>query len=138
MKLYEKITALRKKSGLSQEELAIKMDISRQAVSKWESGQTVPDLSRIMQLSEIFNVSTDYLLKDEESERQNNISNSAQKKRQIADNVFVAYCGIILVIYFLWSIFSQKWNITWIVFVAGGIFIPLLSAICDWFVNKKN
>ena len=61
----DKLIRLRKRMGLSQEELADKMNVSRQAVSKWESGQSVPDLGRILELSTLFNVSTDYLLKDE-------------------------------------------------------------------------
>ncbi len=60
----DKLIDLRKKSGWSQEELAEKLNVSRQAVSKWESAQSVPDMSRIIQLSELFGVSTDYLLKD--------------------------------------------------------------------------
>ena len=65
MILADKIVDLRKKSGWSQEELAEKMNVSRQAISKWEGAQSVPDMGRIIQLSEIFGVSTDYLLKDQ-------------------------------------------------------------------------
>ena len=65
MILADKITDLRKKNGWSQEELAEKLDVSRQSVSKWEGAQSVPDMGRIVQLSELFAVSTDYLLKDE-------------------------------------------------------------------------
>ena len=65
MILADKIIKLRKKNGWSQEELAEKMNVSRQAVSKWESAQTVPDLEKILQLGNLFGVSTDYLLKDE-------------------------------------------------------------------------
>ena len=68
MILADKITQLRKKNGWSQEELAEKLEVSRQAVSKWESAQSVPDLNRVLQLSELFGVSTDYLLKDELSD----------------------------------------------------------------------
>ena len=64
MILADKIIDLRKKNGWSQEELAEKLDVSRQAVSKWESAQSVPDMSRIVMMSELFGVSTDYLLKD--------------------------------------------------------------------------
>ena len=60
----DKLIDLRKKNGWSQEELAEKLNVSRQAVSKWEGAQSVPDMSRIIQLSELFGVSTDYLLKD--------------------------------------------------------------------------
>ena len=65
MILADKIIELRKQAGMSQEELAEKMNVSRQSVSKWEGAQSVPDLNRILQLSEIFGVSTDTLLKDE-------------------------------------------------------------------------
>lgn len=64
MILGEKIAQLRRKNGWSQEELADKMEVSRQAVSKWESGQTMPDLERILRLSSLFGVTIDYLLKD--------------------------------------------------------------------------
>ena len=65
MILADKIIELRKKSGWSQEELAEKMDVSRQSISKWEGAQSVPDMGRIVRLSELFGVSTDYLLKDD-------------------------------------------------------------------------
>lgn len=65
MILAEKISTLRKKSGWSQEELAMQLNVSRQSVSKWESASSVPDLDKILQLSQLFGVSTDYLLKDE-------------------------------------------------------------------------
>ncbi|MBQ2774384.1 MAG: helix-turn-helix transcriptional regulator [Clostridia bacterium] len=65
MILADKIIRLRKKNGWSQEELAEKINVSRQAVSKWEGAQTVPDLDKILQLSSLFGVTTDYLLKDE-------------------------------------------------------------------------
>ncbi len=65
MILAEKIMELRKKNGWSQEELAFQMDVSRQSVSKWESGTSIPDLERILKLSQLFGVSTDYLLKEE-------------------------------------------------------------------------
>ena len=66
MILADKIIDLRKKNGWSQEELAELLDVSRQSVSKWESAQSVPDMQRIIRLSEIFGVTTDYLLKDSE------------------------------------------------------------------------
>lgn len=65
MILADKIITLRKKSGWSQEELAEKLGISRQSVSKWESGASIPDLDKIIKMSGLFGVSTDYLLKDE-------------------------------------------------------------------------
>lgn len=65
MILADKIIEERKKNGWSQEELANKLGVSRQAVSKWESAGSIPDLQRILQMSELFGVTTDYLLKNE-------------------------------------------------------------------------
>lgn len=61
----DKLILLRKKAGWSQEELAEQMNVTRQSVSKWEGAQSVPDLDKMIRLSELFGVSTDYLLKDE-------------------------------------------------------------------------
>lgn len=70
MILADKIIDLRKKNGWSQEELANQLGVSRQAVSKWESASSIPDLDKIIRMSDIFGVSTDYLLKDSlETER---------------------------------------------------------------------
>ena len=60
----EKIQQLRKEHGMSQEQLAEKITVSRQAVSKWELGESLPDTDNVVQLSDIFDVSTDYLLRD--------------------------------------------------------------------------
>lgn len=65
MILADKIIRLRKMNGWSQEELAEKMNVSRQAVSKWEAAQSTPDLGKILMLGNLFGVTTDYLLKDE-------------------------------------------------------------------------
>ena len=68
MTFSEKTSALRKQKGWSQEELAEKLMVTRQAVSKWESAQSMPDLDKLVQLSEALGVSTDYLLKDEQAQ----------------------------------------------------------------------
>ena len=65
MILADKIIENRKKNGWSQEELADKLGVSRQSVSKWEGAQAVPDMKKIVQMSEVFGVSTDYLLRDD-------------------------------------------------------------------------
>ena len=65
MILADKIIDLRKKYGWSQEELAAQLGVSRQSVSKWEGAQSIPDMAKIVQMSELFGVSTDYLLKDD-------------------------------------------------------------------------
>lgn len=66
MNFSEKLLTLRKAKDLTQEQLAEKLDVSRQSVSKWESGQATPDLEKIVEISAIFDVTTDYLLKSSE------------------------------------------------------------------------
>ena len=68
MKLHDKIYELRKKEGLSQEALAEKLGVSRQSVSKWETGEATPEVSKLLSLSKLFGVTTDYLLDDEAEE----------------------------------------------------------------------
>ncbi len=68
MTFGEKIQKLRKEAGLSQEELAHRLGVSRQAVSKWERDSGYPETDKIVWMSSIFNVSADYLLKDDETE----------------------------------------------------------------------
>lgn len=65
MKLSDKLIGLRKSAGMSQEELAEKLNVSRQAVSRWEMGTAMPDAVNILQLSKLFHVTTDYLLNEE-------------------------------------------------------------------------
>ena len=76
MIMADKIMEQRKKNGWSQEELAEQLGVSRQSVSKWESAQSIPDLSRVVAMAEIFGVTTDYLLKDEEEKSSANAGSS--------------------------------------------------------------
>ena len=66
MILADKIMTLRKKAGWSQEELAARLNVSRQSVSKWEGAQSIPDMDKVVQMSRLFGVTTDFLLKDEQ------------------------------------------------------------------------
>ena len=70
MNIADRIQSLRKTKGLSQEQLAEKIGVSRQSVSKWESEQSLPDIDRIILISEFFEVTTDYLLKGIESQKE--------------------------------------------------------------------
>ena len=69
MKLAEKLFELRKEKDWSQEKLAEQINVSRQSISKWESGQVLPEIEKIIELSKIFQVTTDYLLLDENFEK---------------------------------------------------------------------
>ncbi|MCC8357907.1 MAG: helix-turn-helix domain-containing protein, partial [Oscillospiraceae bacterium] len=88
MTLGEKLHKLRKQHGLSQEALAEKMTVTRQTISKWELGQSMPDLDFVAQLSDIFSVSTDYLIKEnftepEESPRRKEKRHLSARAKQI-------------------------------------------------------
>ena len=79
----DKLIALRKKSVWSQEELAEKLGVTRQSVSKWEGAQSVPDIDKILQLSHLFGVTTDYLLKDELGEPEYTAGDDAPALRKV-------------------------------------------------------
>lgn len=81
----DKLILLRKKAGWSQEELADQMNVTRQSVSKWEGAQSVPDLEKMIRLSKLFGVSTDYLLKDEIEEAEHiSLSDDASTLRRVS------------------------------------------------------
>lgn len=114
MILADKIIRLRKKNGWSQEELAEKMNVSRQAVSKWEGAQTVPDLEKILRLGELFGVTTDFLLKDdiEDEEFTDNSIDSSVKRITLAEaNEFI------------------EWRKTASIWIATATFLCILSVI---------
>lgn len=109
----DKLIKLRKQAGLSQEELADKLNVTRQAISKWEGAQSLPDMQKLIRISKLFDVSADYLIKDEIGEQVlNNNSDKIDEDCQIINDVqvkdyfkvtkFRAFCyslgmGIILV-----------------------------------------
>ncbi len=96
MKLSEKLYKLRKEKGLSQEQLAEKLKISRQAISKWESGNAVPEIENLTALSNFFSVSLDYLMKDDISELTENALISPPKLKKSA--ITYRLMGIIICI----------------------------------------
>lgn len=110
MELSEKLYQLRKKSGLSQEKLAEQLDVSRQAISKWESGYSIPESDKLIAISKFFQVSLDYLVKDDIES-----ADAPKEEMQAADNtkgvLGLIFCigGIIcLVIWGLLSVFNPK------------------------------
>ena len=84
MLLADKIVTLRKRAGWSQEELAAQLGVSRQSVSKWEGAQSVPDMQKVVQMSRLFGVTTDYLLKEELGEPEPAPAESAAPKLALA------------------------------------------------------
>jgi transcriptional regulator with XRE-family HTH domain len=101
MELKEKLVALRKEKGLTQLAVAEKLDVSRQAISRWESGVALPSTDNLKYLSSLYEVPVDYLLK-EDSEMKNNPDNEPtpdkiQSKRKKAVIIAIALIGILAV-----------------------------------------
>lgn len=125
MRLSDKIVALRKTNGWSQEELAEKLNVSRQAISRWEGATAQPDATNILQLSKLFGVTTDYLLNDEyESD------NDLPKVKEIKSDSFhqimifmVTLEVMILIIQFMTTILLQN------EFFGVLSFIPFVAVI---------
>ena len=159
MILAEKIIKLRKQLGWSQEELAEKMDISRQSVSKWESANSIPDLNKILKLAEIFEVSTDFLLKDEydaaDSTENQSKTNSAdlisleqalhytQSKIEAAaltlKGVVLCICSVVPLFFFMAMSDVNRMNMTDDIAAALGVIsIVLMVSLAISFFIKTN
>lgn len=108
MTLSEKLYALRKKRGLSQEQLAEQLNVSRQAISKWESGLSTPESEKLLLISNYFQVSLDYLLKEEVLDAlptTQNVKNDDETKREFnLAGLIICVGGVLLLI--LWGLLS--------------------------------
>ena len=102
--LSEKLYQLRKKSGLSQEQLAEQLNVSRQAISKWESGSAFPESEKLIIISNYFGVSVDYLLKDDVEGDVKTANNEAGKNPIMLAGLFICIAGIVSMV--LWGLFS--------------------------------
>ena len=107
--LSEKLYKLRKNSGLSQEQLAEQLNVSRQAISKWESGTAVPESEKLITISNYFGVSVDYLLKDDDEDKAKATVSVMEEKPRMIAGIIICIAGIIsMVIWGLLSIFSPE------------------------------
>ena len=144
MNLGEKIINLRKKEGMTQEELAGKLNVSRQTISKWELCQSHPELSFIVKLSELFGVTTDYLIKDEEVVSQSTNEEaephmaeavSVEKglnTRQIAGIIIASLGGLLTIISILMLARSEDF----ILGIIGGVVVAIVGF--ELLLIKKN
>ena len=95
----EKLQLIRKNKGLTQEELAEKLSVSRQAVAKWEAGQVYPEIANLIQISNLFNVTVDYLVRDQEcmincvDASDENIEQLIQFRLEANVNTYAAYAN---------------------------------------------
>lgn len=149
MNFSEKLVTLRKANNLTQEELAEKLDVSRQSVSKWESGQVTPELEKIVAISAVFHVTTDYLLKSSEIddlsvktemlERQQQLMLVREQKRhQIRECVMyaIAVYLIFFAVYFIGHYYFEIWNAS-VIFSEVLIATAIVIFICAIKLNKK-
>lgn len=125
MKLSEKIVRLRKINGMSQEDLAEKISVSRQAISRWEGGTAQPDATNILQLSKLFGVTTDYLLNDE-YESDEDLPKVKEAKSDGIHQIMILMVTLevmILMIQFMSTIILQN------VFLGILSFVPFIAVI---------
>ena len=151
MNFSEKLLTLRKAKNLTQEQLAEKLDVSRQSISKWESGQATPETKKIVALSIIFDVTTDYLLKTSEiddlsvktgilEKQQQNMIIREQKQQQILGCIMysVVVYMIFFAVYFIGHFHFWSWVANPSVFFAGFfIATSIVIFICINKLNKK-
>ena len=148
MEISEKVLQLRKANNLTQEELAEKLNVSRQSVSKWESGQTIPELEKLIALSEVFQVTTDYLLKPSELDELSIKTEILEKKQQELEleskkrrdsqicifscaGVYLTAIAAVILLHNISQVNDYLWNIL------PGITLPLIvfliaTAISGW------
>lgn len=148
--IAEKLLYYRKSKRYSQEELAEKIGVSRQAVSKWERGESLPDSNNLIALSRLYSISIDEMLgintyDYENTESKSNIdSGNSQNNTDKGDDnpiktsnfrlrrffQFFPYNVFITMVYLLLSFFTDRWDITWIIFLT----IPIFNALI-WSMN---
>ncbi len=102
MKFNEKLIKLRKAAGFSQEELGNKLNVARQTISKWELGETTPEMDKLIKLSEIFNITLDELIKEGDDFKKSNDTNSQKLAGMIIK--ILKGLGIFLIALFIISI----------------------------------
>jgi len=133
MTLGEKIQALRKQHRMSQEQLADRLNISRQAVSKWETNESQPDIERLVEIGSLFNVTTDYLIKDGYTQtatvtppmRKDNDESIVRTSRIsfLVSTIYSAATAIFLLLGFIWGL----WHPGWIIFLIPPIAARFLA-----------
>lgn len=135
----DKLITLRKKVGWSQEELAEKLNVTRQSVSKWEGAQSVPDIDKILQLSRLFGVTTDYLLKDEQAEPEYTEDDTSPLPRRKA---LTAAYWLVVVAIFLWYTFGPQGNgqpqYSWFIWAIAGVMYAALVIAVKAFMKKNR
>lgn len=150
IKVANRLVELRKKSGLSQEQLADKLGLSRQAVSKWERAEASPDTDNLICLAKIYNVSLDELLstdqtvedialenkdKEEEKKEKKEEEKKPKTKLEIANIIISSVLGAITIITYiiLGVLIPSTWKVAWVLF----LLVPTISSLLEA-IDKKR
>ena len=121
MQINKRIFELRKERGWSQDQLAEKVNVSRQSISKWESAQALPEIEKVIELSKIFQVTTDYLLLDQADEKEARSKWTTSESEGYQQEV--RSFGLVNVLYILFLAIT-------LFFFAGGLYLFPLLSIC--------
>lgn len=139
MILADKITALRKKAGWSQEELAEQLGVTRQSVSKWEGAQSVPDMDKVVQMSRLFGVTTDFLLKDELSEEED-YTRENKAKSPVIGAVSGIYWLLVTAVYLFYT-FGPTGNgqpkYSWFIWAVAGVLFGAVMLVVKLIARRK-
>ncbi len=139
MILADKITALRKKAGWSQEELAEQLGVTRQSVSKWEGAQSVPDMDKVVQMSRLFGVTTDFLLKDELSEEED-CTRENKAKSPVVGAVSGIYWLLVTAVYLFYT-FGPMGNgqpkYSWFIWAVAGVLFGAVMLVVKLIARRK-
>ena len=156
MEFSEKLITLRKGRDLTQEQLAEQLNVSRQSISKWESGQVIPEVEKIIELSKAFNVTLDYLLKPSEidelsvktdmlEQQQKQLLSREQTRTKIFKNILysAAIYLIFLAAFFVghYFYFSLEWEVWGKPIIFAEFFVATAIVIVIWaksFTNRQN
>ena len=141
MILADKITALRKKAGWSQEELAEQLGVTRQSVSKWEGAQSVPDMDKVVQMSRLFGVTTDFLLKDELSEEEEDYTRENKAKSPVIGAVSGIYWLLVTAVYLFYTFGprgSGQPQYSWFIWAIAGVLYAAVLAVVKLIGSRKK
>ena len=149
MKLADKLFELRKEKGWSQEKLAEQINVSRQSISKWESGQALPELEKVVELSKIFQVTTDYLLLEDSDRPERKPILSEDEKDHYYKEVksygfwqvlYIFVSALAIFLFFAGSSFPATFNaLVWLTFfllVASAMAINKALKIKEKYLDK--
>ncbi len=156
MEFSEKLITLRKGRDLTQEQLAEQLNVSRQSISKWESGQVIPEVEKIVELSKVFNVTLDYLLKPSEidelsvktdmlEQQQKQLLSREQTRTKVFKNILysAAIYLIFLAAFFVghYFYFSLEWEVWGKPIIFAELFVATAIVIVIWaksFTNRQK